>query len=91
MEYTQYVKPELLILVPVLWLVGAAIKATPKIQNWLIPYILGIISIFLSALYVFSMECICMLSVFTAVTQGILVVGASVYGNQLIKQAIKMQ
>lgn len=91
MDYTQFIKPELLVLIPVLWLIGTALSGTPKVGNWMIPYILGIVGILLSLLYVFSTECICILSVFTAVTQGVLIAGASVYGHQLIKQSAKKE
>ena len=45
MEFTQYIKPEMLVLVPVLWLIGNALKRTPKVPDWLIPYVLGIMGV----------------------------------------------
>ena len=45
MEFTQYIKPEMLVLVPVLWLIGNALKRTPKVPDRLIPYVLGIMGV----------------------------------------------
>lgn len=89
MDFTQYIKPEMLVLVPVLWLIGAALKKTPKMSDWLIPYILGGLGIVLAGIWVAAAEGVTPVSLFTAFTQGILVAGASVWGNQLVKQAGK--
>lgn len=91
MDFESYIKPELLILIPVLYLIGAGIKKS-KIENKHIPWILGVVSVFLAGLYIFASETITgtqgvAIAVFTAITQGILCAGASVYVNQLIKQA----
>lgn len=87
MEKLQdYIKPELLVLIPVLYILGLMLKKTEKINDKYIPVMLGIIGIVLSAIYVAAVSGICLMSVFTAVTQGILVAGAAVYVNQLVKQ-----
>lgn len=89
----EFIKPELLILVPVLYLIGIAIKKS-DIQDKHIPSYLGGTSIFLSVLYlvgtstVFTTQAILAL-LFTGITQGVLIAGASVYANQLIKQSEK--
>ncbi|MFQ9050067.1 MAG: phage holin family protein [Coprococcus sp.] len=82
----DYIKPELLVLIPVLYILGLMLKKTEKINDKYIPVMLGIIGIVLSAIYVAAVSGICLMSVFTAVTQGILVAGAAVYVNQLVKQ-----
>ena len=82
----DYIKPELLVLIPVLYILGLMLKKTEKINEKYIPVMLGIIGIVLSAIYVAAVSGICLMSVFTAVTQGILVAGAAVYVNQLVKQ-----
>jgi hypothetical protein len=82
----DYIKPELLVLIPVLYILGLMMKKTEKINDKYIPVMLGIIGIVLSAIYVAAVSGICPMSVFTAVTQGILVAGAAVYVNQLVKQ-----
>ena len=81
--YQEYIKAELMILIPVLYILGEFIKKTDKIDNRYIPTLLGISGIFLSLLYVFATEGITALGAFTAITQGILVAGAAVYAYEL--------
>ena len=80
--YQDYIKAELLVLIPVLYILGEFIKKTDKIDNKYIPALLGISGIFLSLLYVFATEGITALGAFTAITQGILVAGAAVYAYE---------
>lgn len=88
----ESIKPELMVLVPVLYLVGMMIKKSEIANKW-IPFILGGISVVLTLLYLasqstdFSLQAILSL-IFTGITQGILLAGASVYVNQLIKQGL---
>lgn len=89
----EFIKPELLILIPVMYIIGAGIKKS-AINDKFIPLILGGISIIFSALYVFATTQITnvqevAMAIFIALTQGVLVAGASVYFNQLYKQLIK--
>ena len=72
----SYIKPELLVLVPVLYFLGAGLKKAEAFPDNRIPLVLGVAGILLAALYV-------------AATQGILTAGCSVYVNQLIKQQEK--
>lgn len=93
MDYQEYIKSELLVLVPVLYIIGLALKRSRFEDKW-IPLMLGIVSIILSALWVVSTSHITnyqdvTAALFTAITQGILAVGASVYANQLYVQANK--
>lgn len=93
MEIMDYIKPELLVLVPVLYLIGVAIKKS-SVADKLIPWILGGISVALSALWILATSfpataADAALAVFTAITQGVLIAGASVYVNQLVKQTGK--
>lgn len=90
----EYIKPELLILIPVLYLVGVCLKNMATFNNKYIPLLLGIISIIFTNLYLFAtadFNCAkdVMLIIFTALTQGILLAGASVYANQLYQQSQK--
>ncbi len=93
MEYQEYIRTELLVLIPVLYILGIGLKRS-KIPNKFIPLILGCIAIVLSALWVFATEYLengqeLLIALFTAITQGILIAGASVYLNQLIVQSKK--
>jgi len=85
----EFVKPELLILVPVLYLIGIAIKSTLLIKDKFIPLTLGIIGIVLAVIWILATEETTgtqniFMAIFTAITQGILCAGASVYVNQLL-------
>lgn len=89
----NFIKPELLILVPVLFIIGKAIKKS-EIPDKFIPLILGVVAIVLCSLYVYGTTDIAnskelIMSIFVVITQGVLVAGASVYADQLIKQAQK--
>lgn len=87
-DYKEHIKPELLVLVPVLYFIGLWLKES-KVKDHLIPTILAGCSIFLSALYIISKDGWNGLSVFTAITQGILITGVSVFANQLVVQSAK--
>nr|DAM54102.1 MAG TPA: holin [Caudoviricetes sp.] len=87
----EYIKPELLILAIVLYFLGVAIKNTEAIKDKYIPLVLGFVGIIFSAIYVVATSTIAsyqdvLTIIFTSIVQGILVAGASVYVNQLIKQ-----
>ena len=94
MDYLQeFIKPELLILVPVLYVLGVILKKS-AVKDKLIPALLGGIGIALSLVWVLAMSDLVswrdvLMAGFSAVTQGILAAGASVYCNQLVKQGEK--
>lgn len=93
MNYQDYIKSELLILVPVLYFVGIGLKKS-KLPNKWIPLVIGVSAVALSAIWVVSTTEINGLqeaayAIFTAVTQGVLVAGTSVYVNQLYIQSKK--
>lgn len=85
----DFIKPELLVLIPVLYILGKIIKKTKKIKDNYIPLSLGIIGIILASIYNISTSSVCtircfLMCLFVGVTQGILCAGMSVYANQLI-------
>lgn len=99
MNYQNYIKTELLILIPVLYFIGIGLKKSKLPDKW-IPTVLGISAVVLSAIWVFATAAEAdaagifglqeiASAIFTAVTQGILVAGAGVYANQLYIQAKK--
>lgn len=93
MNYQEYIKTELLLLVPVLYFCGIGLKKSKLPDKW-IPLTLGLFSVALTALWVFSTSSIegakeLAMAFFTSITQGILAAGTSVYANQIFIQAKK--
>ena len=93
MNFQNYIKTELIILIPVLYFIGIGLKKSKLPDKW-IPISLGIFAVVLSATWVIATVEISGLqelasAIFTAVTQGVLVASASVYANQLYVQAKK--
>ena len=91
---TDFIKPELMVLVVVLYLVGLALKKWEYIPDKLIPLVLGISGIVLATVYVFATTTVfgaqgTLMALFVAVTQGILCAGASVFVNHVYKQLQK--
>ena len=80
MEFiNEYIIEQALIIIPVLLILGAIIKATPTVKDWIIPYVLLILGTgFTVALLGLNVD---------AVIQGVLVSGAAVFGHQLYAQA----
>ena len=79
----EYIIDNCLILIPVLYVIGAVFKGIEVIKDKYIPLILLPIGIVLAvAIQGFNVN---------SVIQGILVVGVTVYGNQLFKQISKSE
>lgn len=66
------------ILIPVLYILGTFLKETPKIPDWLIPWILLALGI-IGGFFLAGMKA-------EGILQGVLVTGVTVMGNQLYKQ-----
>lgn len=78
MELLTYILEKGLVLIPVLNILGALVKGIGKIPDKYIPLLLlvfGVLGAF--GLMGFSVD---------AAVQGVLITGAAVYGNQLVKQ-----
>lgn len=93
MNYQEYIKTELLILIPVLYFIGVGLKKSKLPDKW-IPAAIGITAVVLSAVWVIATSDISGIqeaayAIFTSVTQGVLVAGTSVYANQLYIQSKK--
>lgn len=89
----EMIKPELLVLIPVLYIFGTALKKS-QISDKHIPWFLGVVSMVLGLVYVLATSSLAtwqeiLLAFFSGITQGILCAGASVYVNQVIKQSGK--
>lgn len=84
----NFVKPELLVLIPALYFLGAMLKSSQLPDKW-IPATLGVCGIALAVLYVAATSPLTSpqdvsMAAFVGVTQGILAAGMSVYCNQFI-------
>lgn len=94
MDIMNYVKPELIVVAIVLYIVGTALKKSQTVNDNAIPFILGTVGIILSAIWVLANSPLytiqeILMAIFTSIVQGILVAGLSTYVNQLIKQSHK--
>ena len=81
-------------IIEMLYFIGVALKSAQAFADKHIPLALGAVGVALAALWVVATSAVtcpqeCAMAVFTAIVQGVLVAGASVYINQLIKQAQK--
>ena len=93
-QIMNYIKPELIVLIVVLYFIGIALKKSEKFKDWSIPFVLGGVGIALSALWVLATSPLgtpqdVAIAIFTAIVQGILVAGTAVYANQLKVQNSK--
>ena len=94
MEYTNYIKPELLVLVPVLVFAGYCLKTSTAVKDKLIPALLAAAGVVLAAVYVLATTNIAApqdgaQAVFTAIVQGLLCAAGAVFGDQIVKQSKK--
>lgn len=82
-ELIKYVSDAYLILVPGLYVLGIIMKRTEKVSDKFIPLFLLLLGILLS----------CLIGGINAVSviQGILVTGAAVLANQVVKQVNKAE
>ncbi|ASN72264.1 hypothetical protein 10S12_2 [uncultured Caudovirales phage] len=79
MEFKEFIVEQALILIPVLYIIGAMLKQTSIIKDTLIPLILLVLGVLFSNLMLgFSIE---------STLQGVLVAGTTVFANQLYKQS----
>ena len=89
----EFIKPELLSLIPVLYLFGTGLKKS-QVADKHIPWMLGVSSVVLCLMFIVAMSDIngwqeALMAVFSGITQGVLCAGASVYVNQIVKQSGK--
>ena len=95
MDFSSYVMPELLILVPVLIILGRFLKESWLVYNETIPIILWGVSVTLCAIWVLGNNQPLLSAqgwfnfIFAAIVQGTLCAGTAVFGHQLFKQMFK--
>ena len=82
MEFTDFLSRNVYIVSAALLLIGMALKQTPHLPHWSIPYILSVIGIVACNLILgWSID---------ATLQGVIVAGVSVYAHQLGKQGMEL-
>ena len=97
MDYTEYIKPELLVLIPVLVFLGCAAKQSNVVKDKFIPALLAAAGVLLAGLYVLATTLTLAAprdvaqAVFTALVQGLLCAAGAVYADQCVKQAKKSE
>ena len=82
MDFLSYITENALIIIPVLYIIGMILKGTEKVKDKYIPLILLPIGMALSMGIAGGITA-------DAIIQGVLVTGASVYANQIVKQIQK--
>ena len=82
----QYIKPELLILIPVLWWIGTLLKKSEKVQDWKIPFYLLILSVLMATWWVIMTSELSWMSIWVGVVQGVLIALVEGQGYQYFKQ-----
>lgn len=80
--FMNYIVKSCVIVIIALYIIGMMLKATPKVPDWTIPYILGVIGILLCVLIIVSTGG----TIVDGIIQGVIAAGIAVYANQLIKQ-----
>ncbi|RHW38021.1 hypothetical protein D1B31_14660 [Neobacillus notoginsengisoli] len=80
-DFLQFLNENYYFLVPVLWIIGYALKQTPHIPDWSIIWVLFAISLFL-ACFAFGLNV-------QAITNGIVATGVAVFGQQAVKQTLE--
>ena len=85
MDFTSYIQPELLVLVPVLVVLAEALKYPfEKYRNY-IPLILTGAGVLMATMYTIGHYGVGLIPIFTAITQGIICAGMAVYGYEIVK------
>ena len=89
MDFTQYIQPELLTLIPILNIIGYWIKNKTKINNKYIPVVLGLTGVLFAVIYTAGINGFTLSAIATGVVQGLLVAASALYANQIYKQSGK--
>jgi len=82
-DIIQFVQEQMLILVPVLFVIGVILKNTPRVPDWTIPWALLVLGIVL-AIFLLG-------DPLQGIIQGVLVAGVTVLAHQLVKQTIERE
>lgn len=82
----KYIKPELLVVVFILWYLGVKLKAIKGIPDFLIPFILLGVSIILALSYVLIVDGINPMAVWVGIIQGLVIAAVEGQAYQYKKQ-----
>lgn len=88
-KVVDLIKPELLILVAFVWVLGLFFKKAPWFEaEWKIPFILLAVSILFAILYVAFVlgEGLIIAVIISSIIQGTLIAALAVFGNEMVKQ-----
>lgn len=90
----EYIRPEVIVLIPVLYIIGLILKSASAIPDKYIPLLLGLFGVLFCLMYMAATMTLgtwqeILLFVFVGLTQGFLVAGAAVFANQIYKQGTK--
>jgi hypothetical protein len=77
----SFLDPKMMIVIVALWVLGSLFKVSPIVSDKWIVWILTLISL-TTAFFIFGLND-------KAIMQGIIAVGVSVYGHQIVKQSSK--
>ncbi|WP_053366350.1 phage holin family protein [Bacillus sp. FJAT-27245] len=81
MDFIQILNQNYYFLVPVLWIIGFALKKTPRVPDWSIIWFLFGISLVLAWIaFGFNID---------AIINGIIAAGTAVFGHQAWKQSLE--
>jgi uncharacterized membrane protein YkvI len=88
-DILAFIRPEMLVLIPVLIILGLMLKKATYIEDWTIPIILGGIGIILAILILGFAEDFTGEIILNGILQGILAAGMAVYVHQLTIQSTR--
>lgn len=86
-----FIKPELLIIVVLVWLLGLFLKQIPDFKaEWTIPFILLVFAIIFTILYIGWVlgEGFAPAVILSGIIQGVIIAALAVFGNEIIKQTL---
>lgn len=78
MDILTFLNQNYYVLVPALWVIGYALKQTPRIPDWTIIWILLGLSLGIGT-FAFGLS-------FNGIVNGIIAAGVAVFGHQMFKQ-----
>jgi hypothetical protein len=83
-DLLKFLPEQLLILVAALYVLGVFLKNSPKVSDWIIPWVLLIVGIIGAVALQYLQQGFTPVAVF----QGVVATGVAVLTNQLIKQTV---